>query len=194
MNEEPFIAGGSASGLDDVTPPVEQRCLSASLAAELPCSGNHRRVTVVLGVEAVVRVAEVHGFLLVALQALLLDLWAVVHRVGVHLLDVPLDGADLQGGQGRSAHHADESVPAAVVVHQVLQPPADLVVPPLVFAGVVALAPGRGSSTTVLGSSSSTRPATPFPLHQFAGFSINQENVLGGFPGTVRVSLCSQFL
>lgn len=60
----------------------------------------------------------------------------------MHLLDVPLDGADLQRGQRGSTHHADEPVSAAVVIHQELGPPARLVVPALVFTRVMAMTGG----------------------------------------------------
>lgn len=84
------------------------------------------------------------GSLVVAQQGLLFLLWAVVQRVGMNLLDVPLDGADLQRGQCGTTNHANKSVPAAVVVHQVLHPPAHLVVPPLVLSGIMAVTRGRG--------------------------------------------------
>lgn len=92
---------------------------------------------------------QLQGCLVVAQQDLLLLLSAVLQRVGVHLMDVPLDGADLQCGQSGRAHHADEPVPAAVVIHQVLHPPADLVVPPLVLPGVMAVTQGCGRGAAV---------------------------------------------
>lgn len=55
-------------------------------------------MSVILGGEAVIRVDEVQGGLVVGQQSLLLLLWAVVQRVWMYLLDVPLDGADLQCG------------------------------------------------------------------------------------------------
>lgn len=51
-------------------------------------------MSVVLGEEAIIRVEKVQGSLVVAHEGLLPLLWAVVQRVGVNLLDVPLDGAD----------------------------------------------------------------------------------------------------
>lgn len=92
---------------------------------------------------------QLQGCLVVAQQHLLLFLSAVLQGVRVHLKDVPLDGADLQRGQSGGADHADEPVPAAVVIHQVLHPPADLVVPPLVLPGVVAVAQGCGRGAAV---------------------------------------------
>ena len=120
------------------------------LSAKVCWSGSQLRVPVVLGGEAVVGVGEVQGDLVVAQHSLLLLLRAVVQRVGVHLLDVPLDGADLQRGQSGSAHDADQPVSPAVVVHQVLHPPAHLVVPPLVLPGVMAVARRRGRGAAVL--------------------------------------------
>lgn len=140
------------------------------LSAELCWGGSQLGVSVVLGVEAIIRVDEVQGGLVVAQQGLLLLLWAVVQRVGVNLLDVPLDGADLQRGQGGATHHADEPVPAAVVVHQVLHPPAHLVVPPLVLPGVMAVTRGRGCSAAVRRFALSSTH-TLLLLHHFAGFS-----------------------
>ena len=96
-------------------------------------------VPVVPGGEAAVGVDEAEGGLVVAERGLLPLGGAVAQRVGVHLQDVPFDGAHFEGGQRCAAHHADEPVPPAVVVHQVLQPPAHLVVPPLVLARVVAV-------------------------------------------------------
>lgn len=64
----------------------------------------------------------------------------------MYLLDVPLDGTDLQRGQSGSTHHANEAVSAAVVIHQVLHPPAHLVVPPLVLPRVMAMTRGCGGS------------------------------------------------
>lgn len=61
----------------------------------------------------------------------------------MHLLDVPLDGADLERGQSGPAHDADEAVSVAVVVHQVLGPPARLVVPALVLPGVMGVSRGH---------------------------------------------------
>lgn len=98
---------------------------------------------VIPGQEAVVRVGDLQARVGVAEQHLLLLLSAVLQGVGVHLKDVPLDGAHLQRGQRGRAHHADEAMPPAVVIHQVLHPPAHLVVPPLVLAGVMAVAQGR---------------------------------------------------
>lgn len=139
------------------------------LSAKVCWGGSQLSVSVVLGVEAVFRVDEVQGGLVVAQQGLLLLLWAVDQRVRVDLLDVPLDGADLQRGQSGSTHHADEPVPAAVVIHQVLHPPAHLVVPPLVLPGVMAVTRGSGCSAAVPRFPlSPTR--TLFLLHCFAGF------------------------
>lgn len=80
----------------------------------------------------------------VGLQGALSLLRPVGQRGGVHLLDVTLDGAHLEGGQRGAAHHADEAVPPAVVVHQILGAPARLVVATLVLARVVAVVPTRG--------------------------------------------------
>lgn len=104
----------------------------------------------VLGGEAVIRVDEVQGGLVVAQQGLLLLLRAVVQRVGVYLLDVPLDGADFQCGQSGSTHYADQSVSPAVIVHQILHPPAHLVVPPLILPRVMAVTRGCGCGAAVL--------------------------------------------
>lgn len=142
----------------------------------------------ILGQEAVVRVGQLQGCLLVAQQDLLLFLSAVLQGVGVHLKDVPLDGADLQRGQRGRAHHADEPVPAAVVIHQVLHPPADLVVPPLVLPGVVAVAQGCGRGAAVPSFSVSSAVALVL-LRLSAGFSNIRGSVRGSEDiGSAQVS------
>lgn len=85
----------------------------------LKCAGDSGQLdpAMILGQEAVVRVGQLHGCLVVAQQDLLLFLSAILQGMGVHLKDVPLDGADLQRGQSGRAHHADEPVSAAVVIH-----------------------------------------------------------------------------
>lgn len=52
--------------------------------------------------------------------------------VGVLLADVALDGAELEGGQGAATDHAEHPVPCRVELHQVLGPPALVVIPPVV--------------------------------------------------------------
>lgn len=89
--------------------------------------------------EAVVRVDKVQSRLVVTKQGLLPLLSTELHGVGVHLLDVPLDGAHLECGQTCATHHADQPVPAAVIVHQVIHTPACLVIPPLVLARVMSV-------------------------------------------------------
>lgn len=136
-------------------------------------------MSVVLGGEAVVGVDEVQSGLVVAQQCLLLLLRAVVQRVGVHLLDVPLDGADLQRRQSGAAHHADKSVSTTVVIHQVLHPPAHLVVPPLVLPGVMAVTGGRDA---IVPRFALPAAHTLFLLHSFAV----RRHIRGG----VLVRLC----
>lgn len=99
--------------------------------------------------------------------------------MGVHLLDVPLDGADLQRGQSGATHHADEAVPAAVVVHQVLHPPAHLVVPSLVLPRVMAMTEGCGCSA-VLPHSALPAAHTLLLLYSFAVASHIRGGVLAG--------------
>lgn len=82
---------------------------------------------------------EMQGSLVVALQGLLLFHCAEIQRVRVDLLNVPFNSADLQCGQSGSTHHADQPVPPTVVIHQVIRPPAHLVVPPLVLPGVMTM-------------------------------------------------------
>lgn len=94
------------------------------------------------GGESVLREDKVQSPLVVAQQRLLLLLRPVLQRVWVHLLYVSLDSADLQCSERGSAHDADEPVSPGVVVHQVLHPPADLVVSPLVLPGIVAVTRG----------------------------------------------------
>lgn len=89
--------------------------------------------------------------------------------MGVYLLDVPLDGTDLQRGQSGSTHHANEAVSAAVVIHQVLHPPAHLVVPPLVLPRVMAMTRGRGGSPVLRFTLTSIH--TLVLLCDFAGWS-----------------------
>lgn len=137
---------------------------SPFLSAKVCRDRSQLDLPVVLGQEAVVRVGQLQGCLVVAQHHLLLFLSAVLQRVGVHLMDVPLDGADLQRGQSGRAHHADEPVPAAVVIHQVLHPPAHLVVPPLVLPGVMAVTQGCGRGAAVPSLSLSSAIAICFHL------------------------------
>lgn len=133
----------------------KQRALSERGLREKPLSaeacrcGSQLGVPVVPGREAVLRVDEVQGSLVVALQRLLLFLCAVVQRVRVDLLNVPFNSADLKCGQRGSAHHADQAVPPAVVIHQVIHPPAHLVVPPLVLPGVMAVTGRRACDAAI---------------------------------------------
>ena len=107
-------------------------------------------MSVVLGGEAVIGVNEVQGGLVVAQQGLLLFLRAVEQRVRMDLLDVPLDGTNLQCSQSGSTNHADQSVSPTVIIHQVLHPPAHLVVSSLVFSRVMAMTRGGGCIAGVL--------------------------------------------
>lgn len=52
--------------------------------------------------------------------------------VDVLLPNVPLDGAELERGQGAPTHHADHAVPRRVEIHQVFRPPMFVVIPPMV--------------------------------------------------------------
>lgn len=65
------------------------------------------------------------------------------------LADVPLDGAQFQGGQRAAAHHADHPVSLGVEVHQVLAAPVLVVVAAVVAAGDPAQA--RAGSPVDLG-------------------------------------------
>lgn len=94
----------------------------------------------------------------------------------MYLLDVPLDGTDLQCGQSGTTHHANEAMSAAVVIHQVLHPPAHLVVPPLVFPRVMAVTRGRGGSPVLRFTLTSIY--TLVLLCHFAGWSEIRRGVL----------------
>lgn len=60
--------------------------------------------------------------------------------VGVLLTDVAFDGAELQGGEGAPADHAEHPMPGRVELHQVLGSPA--------FVVIAAVVPTRDTTPT----------------------------------------------
>jgi hypothetical protein len=65
----------------------------------------------------------------------------------VLLAEVPLDGAEFEGGPQAAAHHA---MPGGVDVLQVLQPPVVLEVAPVITARDATLSRPRGRDLTMV--------------------------------------------